>query len=99
MVMMGTSQKPPHAHCHHCDAVARMEYDYTCSACGASNLQCMEGPALVHYTESAMRWATGIVATIADIPDNEIFENGTQVKPWKKPEVKLKYRKEDGIFS
>jgi len=30
---------------------------------------------------------------------NEIFENGTQVKPRKKPEVKLKYRKEDGSFA
>ena len=30
---------------------------------------------------------------------NEIFENGTQVKPGKKPGVKLKYRKEDGSFA
>ena len=30
---------------------------------------------------------------------NEIFENGTKAKPRKKPEVKLKYRKEDGTFA
>ena len=34
-----------------------------------------------------------------DWTQNEIFENGSKVKPRKPPEVKLKYRKEDGTFA
>ena len=30
---LSTSAKPPHAHCHHCDAIARMDDD-ECACCG-----------------------------------------------------------------
>ena len=56
----GSSPKPEHVHCHECQAVARVEWNESCSACG------------YHFGTPAQRARLDHIESLRDITDREL---------------------------